>query len=426
MTLTREQFADALRKGHGRALAHVREHGDAGVEDLLLEACVRNLSYDPQCEDSRSGWLMQMLAAVPDATTYYATILSAFAETDRHYDAAQMAGMVRRMAENDVSGARAALYAKFDRQQFDEWAIAPHLVMLDGAEGLLHVARGLGRRLATDSEFWLADTRGWFEEELGPGPTAAILDEAADTDEDVRRFRDASTHREDGPPSDPRPRLSLDEFLAVVSEGKRHYRGWARRFGRRATGDEMARLLELVEREGDPVRLASMLMAFVEPLPAGPQPLLRFARSDVAGVRDAAIEALALYADPAVAAVSREMLAAGSVEGARLLALNYDQQQFDQLVGLLPRTGDAFQIHGLGIDVLEVCGNRPEAAAGLIWMYEASPCSFCRNSAVSDLVEIDRLPPDIAAECRDDCSDETRELVEAHEQPVPAAPPSTA
>jgi len=50
-------------------------------------------------------------------------------------------------------------------------------------------------------------------------------------------------------------------------------------------------------------------------------------------------------------------------------------------------------------------------AGWLLWVYEQTPCSFCRNGSVSDLLELGLLPPELSGECRDDCNFETRELV---------------
>ncbi len=45
MKLSREQFDSAIRKGLGRAYLYVREHGDAEVRDILLNALTHNLVY---------------------------------------------------------------------------------------------------------------------------------------------------------------------------------------------------------------------------------------------------------------------------------------------------------------------------------------------------------------------------------------------
>ena len=59
--LSPDQFRDALRKGLGRALLHVREFGCNGLENAILEACEHSLDLDPQSEGTRGEWLYEIL-----------------------------------------------------------------------------------------------------------------------------------------------------------------------------------------------------------------------------------------------------------------------------------------------------------------------------------------------------------------------------
>ena len=69
--LTLEKFQDALRKGLGRALMHVKTYGTENVRDEILQACLHNFIYDPQCEKSRANWLIEIINLAPDKEYYY-------------------------------------------------------------------------------------------------------------------------------------------------------------------------------------------------------------------------------------------------------------------------------------------------------------------------------------------------------------------
>lgn len=45
--LTKNEFRDALRKGLGRVVIHVRNYGYKDMQDDILHACLHNLAYDP-------------------------------------------------------------------------------------------------------------------------------------------------------------------------------------------------------------------------------------------------------------------------------------------------------------------------------------------------------------------------------------------
>jgi len=62
LALPPEQFLKAARAGHGRAMKHVLQYGAAGVEDMLVACAVRCPVYDPQCEESRADWIVDMVS----------------------------------------------------------------------------------------------------------------------------------------------------------------------------------------------------------------------------------------------------------------------------------------------------------------------------------------------------------------------------
>jgi hypothetical protein len=53
--LSRAEFADAIAKGLGRTFLYVKNYGLDNVKDLVLAACLDDLSYDPQIETSRAN-----------------------------------------------------------------------------------------------------------------------------------------------------------------------------------------------------------------------------------------------------------------------------------------------------------------------------------------------------------------------------------
>ncbi|OEO27954.1 hypothetical protein VW23_007050 [Devosia insulae DS-56] len=415
--LSRDEFVDALRKGMGRAVQHIRAHGDAGVEDLLLEAATRSLGYDPQCEGSRGDWLMTMLSLCTDPAPYHQAVLSTFPASREHYDIAQMADMLLQLAQAGSEEARRALYDKFDRQEFSsEWLLSHEIIALDGLDGLLHVARVLGRRLATDPDFWLSgDFLYAVREERGANAVDDALQQASTTDADIRRFCEAlavsgSEPSAEGP-------YALDAFLNDLNEGNRNPRLLASRFARQGGDIEHRALFERIEREVQPHLIARMLRVFairIDP-PGGIERVLRFARHEDSAVRQAAIQVLRRFSDDRIAELSGQLLAAGSLEGIELLGENARPGDFGRVHQLLPSAAVDQHAHDLALSIVSTGrpSPSPEAADCLIWVYEHNPCSFCRQSAVDDLLQLGRLPEVLTAECLDDSMSEVREAAAA-------------
>lgn len=416
LPLSRDEFADALRKGKGRAAQHVRVHGDAGVEDLLLEACVHSLGHDPQSEGNRGDWLMMLLSSLADPTPYHRAVHAAFESSDNDHDVDQVASMLLHLAKSGSPEARQGLYDKFDRQEFaSEWMLSEEIIALDGLVGLLHVARALGRRLMSDPDYWLSDhLLRLANEQMGAEVVDDALRGAAVKSVEVGRFHEAMAGAEESLRA-AEPHYGLADFLRELDEGKRNARGIASRFGRGASTDELSALLELIEGESDPDRIAKMLAVFrlrADP-PGGPTRILPFARSPAEAVRKAAITVLSKFTDDRLGELSVELLGAGKLEGLELLERNYIAGQYDQVRGLLPIAADDDAVHGIALDIISIGRSHldVEAVDCLLWVYEESPCSFCRWSAVEDLIKLDRLPAQVATECLDDAMGETREAV---------------
>ncbi len=75
--LGKRAFARALRHGLGSAHLHVKEYGDEGVENILIDACLTDLVYDRQADSGRARWLARMLDASGRIEYYASKILEA-------------------------------------------------------------------------------------------------------------------------------------------------------------------------------------------------------------------------------------------------------------------------------------------------------------------------------------------------------------
>jgi hypothetical protein len=88
--LTRDEIRAALRKGRGRIVLHLREHGAAALQDELLEACLHSLVYDAQCESTRADWLMSLIDLTGHAAFYRDRVLDALPGATEFWDVAQL------------------------------------------------------------------------------------------------------------------------------------------------------------------------------------------------------------------------------------------------------------------------------------------------------------------------------------------------
>jgi hypothetical protein len=59
--LSLTDFTRALKNGHGSALRQAHAHGLEGLEEAVLNACLENQAYDPQCEGARGTWMFELI-----------------------------------------------------------------------------------------------------------------------------------------------------------------------------------------------------------------------------------------------------------------------------------------------------------------------------------------------------------------------------
>src|SRR5262249_36887195 len=102
------QQRDALRKGLGRAL---RWAASGRLDDgPLLEACLHDQRFDGQVDDSRGGWLWQMIRAVGAPERFRVPILHALYDLSDDRSAGQFCELARRYAEMGDDTFRTRLY----------------------------------------------------------------------------------------------------------------------------------------------------------------------------------------------------------------------------------------------------------------------------------------------------------------------------
>jgi hypothetical protein len=442
LPLTPARFQRALRTGHGRAVEHLVRHGAAGLEDCLLHACAWCPVYDPQCEEGRAGWIVDMVLGAGLGERAVAAIEEARGRADpaaTFWDRDHRCSVLGVLAERSISGARELLYSMLCRAPGTADVVgADQIVELDGADGLVTVARRFGQWLAQDSDFWvdggLLDT---FDQRHGPGAGMAVLGRARTQDPDVERFLSALERRagkEQG-------RLKIPDRLAPGA--KENHVGrmkaisgadvvarvhadpsdpffWLRGWGRWADAEARDVVFAALLEEVEPRRIACFLCAFTH---AGPprfdERLLRWAEMPEEDVGRRAIMVLRHVSDPRVRELAIRRL--GCAETARgaipLLTRTFESGDHLLIEPILQDAGDGDELHSLLYEVVELFDAHPvpEAARSLRFVYEHTPCTNCRLQALELLESIGALTPWIAAEAHMDASAEVRALVQDHE-----------
>ncbi len=440
MKLTKLEFSAALKRGQGRALQYVRQHGVSEVADFVLESCLKNPAYDRQCEGSRAAWLFRMFQDSEDYERFSAAILSALSslpsEADS-YDLEHLCELAALMAKAGDEATASALRSRVLGQPLN-W---PHslygcqpLVALDGVPAVIALARRFGQLLIEEPDE-RPPSVDYLTEDLGILDVAAQeLRQLAETDGDIKRYLDneevyAARERESQkkPPEErrqevrerARKELTLDGILNDAARRVGEYPGRYMRFGKYATDDELRIVLQrLLEETQETVCLRLLWIFRRRPLPELHPKIWQLADSKDDALRYAAVEALAQSQDPRIGELGRSRLRSGAFTASDsdtldLFIRNY-QPHDEQLIlsALTLLSPDEDEAHSLGSSLLKI---RQENTACtsldiLKWVYESTPCTVCRHIAVEQMAAIGGVPPEIVAECLDDADEDLRHL----------------
>lgn len=440
--LTRLEFAAALKRGQGRALLFVRQHGLSEVSDLVLDACLADPVYDRQCEGSRAAWIFQMFQDSGDYGRFSEAIVSAlslFSSEANCYDLKHLCELAALMAKAGDEAAAVALRLRVLTQSLkvsNALCGCRPLVLLDGVPAVIVLARRFGQLLKERS-----DERPPSVDYLTAG--LGIHDDAvkelrrlAETDGDIKHYpeseQDYAVHERESRKESPeerqkavrenvRQKLTLDGMLNDAYREVGNYPSRYMRFGEYATDDELKiAFLRLIEETQERVCLRLLWIFRRASLPdLHPRTWqLADAKDDV--LRGAALQALAQNKDSRIGELGRARLRSGAFtakdsDTLDLLIRNFCPQD-EQLIlaALATLSPDVDEAHNLGSSLLDICdANTSCASLGMLkWVYEFTPCTLCRYSSVKQMAVIGEVPQEILAECLDDANEDLRNLAE--------------
>ncbi len=422
--LSRAAFAAALKTGHGRALQHVASHGVSGLEDELIGACISCMSYDSQCEGDRAPWLVSII----DRAQLHDKLVRAIAATkdvfrsENHDNLAQRCAILKELASMGAAEARRLLYASLARSSNTADVLgADHIVALDGEPGLLHVVRQLGQWLHADPDFWVDDRLiAQFDDATGSARGMDILEREAIVDVDIAHYLHAIRTTRDRQSGASR-RLNVGDFTgaALIEYVRNHPRDacyWLRRWSAQADSGQCELVFDALLASSDSELVKRLFRCFsVTGVPRFDNRLLPWLTH--------ADEQLAWAAGRAVAPVRHVELRQTAwrlindgmlANGATLLVNNVEAGDLALCAARLVRLEDPDEAHHLAEALLDLCNAHPgsEALDCLLYVYEHSPCSICRQRAVEALSSTGLAPAWLLAESEFDAQPHTRLLAQ--------------
>jgi len=471
--LTREEFQEALKKGLGRAVQHVRCSPPEMVREDLLHACLNSLAYDQQLEGSRAPWLFFMLELTGDMDYYgpriFERYFSLVQDRIRNNDQLQLFCLICEFAENGSENAKAEVYRFFDRQfdeDYDGWFYGNHtIIAMDKISGLLYVLERFGRYIKEnlkdnkDDSFedglsYISCTIECAEEQFGKSEVQTALKTEAKRNEFIKIFlehmeayreRDKTREleRQDKTKEQHQERMReeyplrnyVDSFLAddfarykdddQFIESPYHFLLRKERFttaGRWAEEEDINYALDKILLTDDLLRKTILLRTFYyRPLPRVETQLLDLLDLDNDYLTWAVGRVLSETSHPLIREKALETLKSDppkknwldGIIWAKNSFLCEDVKLLETL--LLTKTiPEHVDLETVGHCLRDIYEHFPgdHFKTIFLWLYEHGPCSFCRERVVKTLIDNHWDTPEILEECLDDCNSDIRELAE--------------
>jgi hypothetical protein len=423
--LSETAFGAALKTGHGRAMQQIVRHGAVGLEALIIEACLTCVSYDPQCEAPRAPWLCSLVdrAQMNEKVVKEIEAAQITLPSDDHRDLEQRSAILKELAASGSKNARRLLYSSLARFPGTASVIgAEEIVALDGVEGLIYVSRQLGRWLQLDHDFWTDDCLiTQLDAASGTEVGLAALERVAMVDPDVGSFlagvRSYRESRSSGATHAAWSALTAGEVVSYINSSPREQCYWLRRWGAQASHDQREIVFAALLASEQSEHVKRLFRCFTKTgVPRFDRRLLRWIDHSVGQVEWAAVAALAPLTHGDLRHAARRLIADGNIaSGIKLLVNNFEDGDLAVCAEHLTLDEDIDQTHHLVGNVLDLCEAHPgeRTLDCLLYVYEFSPCSTCRQRAVKALIDMSSTPAWVLAESAFDADPDTRVIIGA-------------
>jgi len=415
---------DAIQKGLGRA----HRWATTGLwtdKTVLLEACLNDLRYDRQCEESRGPWLWEIMEAVHAVDELREAILESLSITDDGFAGQQLCQFAVFYARKGDERFRLGLQEVVSRKP-DQYYPAfgeEELIDLDGEAGFLFAAC-VHDKSPPPKEWEESDSVALVETavaKLGEFAVASLLERESQTSNAMKRLRDSWRSSKERKArqgrelhADRMRNISLNTVIQAA-EVEKHQTGFLRGWGMYAAEADLRLVLDRLLNTQDPAVLANYLRVFSNrSMPEFNEKLLCLLDHPDENVRARAHSALAQNSHPLVRnfAVNHLGERASMPFFLQLFIRNFEPGDEEMLLGVLLLPEDADERHGILMDLRKILehnsGSKCQELATII--YRFTPCGSCRHDAAKLLMNRGSAPGWLIEECRHDAVEDTRRL----------------
>lgn len=436
--MNKKDFKRYMQQGLGKCYLELSQSKDVSrYKDVVLWGCLHNLSFDTQCEGTRAEYVYDLTRFFSDDDYFVLPTAEAFRKVPRKASNLfiHFCELLRLFAKGGSKQAHDALLEKyavllsvlkskrryglidFELECF-EW-VCISLTSLGGDDAFLKIAEDLGALFIQNPHYDSSDFVWFFanaENKIGKKKISSLLKRYAEKSSDIRFFYEEYKKPQKELPNISQksiPPLSLDELKAEVKATGELSPATRVRFMGTANDEEKTALAFAVLEESELSQKAELLSAFEnEVFPLNHEEVIRYSRSLHPRLQEVAFRVLIKCRSDAVRQYAEELIRERNhVSSAlQMLIYNYVPENRSLILSELSKLPIDYQDksdwHNIGFAIFDMYDEGVKLPKEfLLYIYNTTLCSCCRENAIRALAKHNWLTEDIIEECRYDSSE---------------------
>ncbi len=410
------EFKKYAKKGRGKAFLIFREHKDVDFSKEILDLCLRNYAYDPQCEGERSEYALQFFRELNEEqknalASEIAKILKTYEiSDDLDWDCLHFFITAAKISREGFPQIGDALLERFDKCDDYEvcnlFPVESILTLLD-FEGLVKVAERRGEAFLRDKDKSEDDYLFCCLHGVSVEDARKMLQERAKSNEKLRAFLErideTTKHREEYQKQHKSTKSAFEQVKALAEENKMI----PRKLRYALSDDEnMYFAKKLLEQKSQKKRIGYIrlfdLFGKVS-FPDDPRKLLPlFSKRKNSWYNERLVDVLTPFALPELRKIAQNALESDNYAFfyLDLLKQNYSEGDGEKIAKKLAKEKKPHDFHHAGITVRNIfkANTTADCRLPLELLIEESVCGQCRLGAVELLEKAGVLSAELKAE----------------------------
>lgn len=414
--MIKNKFKNSLKRGTGEAILILKNNPELDFSDLIIEASINNLAYDPQCEGSREEYLYELIQLSPNIEKIEQELLKKLSESkDDNWGVYQLFKIAKLFAQKGNKYARKSIYERYSKSLEPDYEFINTLVPieLDGYDGFKFIAEIKGQQFIQDLDAWEDDYIFQYSKELYPEiDFEKKLEEEAGRNKFIKAFLKEIKRSRNQRKSYKRKEYTYKSILELIERNERVFSV----MGKRLNAKDLIKLANNLKIEKNEQKIIKYLniFSFIK-YPLEWETLYNLLDLENKEIRNQVIRGLSFFKAKEIRdlAITNLNIKNFDEDYLNLLVENYNEGDYKLINNVLKNTRNIHKFHDFCLLVLNIYekNKTKECIEPLKKIYDKGFCGLCRINVVEIMIEMKILPEYIKQEGIFDSKMEIRELI---------------